>query len=205
MDQMHDKLLSALEKSPEEIHKNRLLHYSEKLKSLKHLSEIQQVREINHYFNSFFQEYDSSIWNKREYWATPREFLNQGGGDCEDFVIIKYFSLIKLGIPADRLQMALVNVKGNRQRHMVLHYLKKGTKTPYVLDNLSFRILPLNQRTDLEPIYTFNSESFQIFKRSHRQQKDKYTLLNKLDDLLIRVQKDKLDSPKMLALMEKSF
>lgn len=32
-------------------------------------------------------------------WKTPKEFLIDGEGVCEDFAIAKYFTLLELGIP----------------------------------------------------------------------------------------------------------
>jgi predicted transglutaminase-like cysteine proteinase len=190
-DQLHQKLLNALNKTPQELEQNRFMHYTKKLNSLRGKSEVHKVREINHYFNSFFQEYDAYTWNAEEHWATPKEFLRRGGGDCEDFVIIKYFALLKLGIRPEQLYMTVVNVKGTTQQHMVLNYIKKGTQVPYVLDNLSFRILPMHKRTDLEPLYAFNTKNFHILKQSKRAQYDKRALGSTLNDLLIRVKRDR--------------
>ena len=47
-------------------------------------------------------------WNKVDYWATPIEFLASHGGDCEDFAIAKYFTLIQLGIPEEQLTLTYV-------------------------------------------------------------------------------------------------
>lgn len=38
------------------------------------------------------------IYTTSDYWATPYEFLARDKGDCEDYVIAKYFALLHLGI-----------------------------------------------------------------------------------------------------------
>ena len=35
--------------------------------------------------------------------------MGTGGGDCEDYAIAKYFSLIKLGIPDEKLRITYVS------------------------------------------------------------------------------------------------
>jgi predicted transglutaminase-like cysteine proteinase len=49
------------------------------------------------------------INQQEDYWSTPREFLISGRGDCEDYAIIKYFTLIKLGF--DERKLFLTSVK----------------------------------------------------------------------------------------------
>ena len=63
------------------------------------LSEDEQLRRVNEYFNRRirFAE-DSAVWSQPDYWATPLETIARGAGDCEDFVFAKYFTLRELGI-----------------------------------------------------------------------------------------------------------
>lgn len=95
---------------------------------------------------------------QEDYWATPKEFLITGFGDCEDYVIIKYFTLLKLGFDKNKLFFTTVKEKYIGSYHMVLSYFKKKGKSPLILDNLSFRILPLQARKDLE-VDTFINEN----------------------------------------------
>ena len=48
---------------------------------------------------------------KKDYWATPIEFMGTGAGDCEDYAIAKYFSLINLGIPEDKLRIPTLHIE----------------------------------------------------------------------------------------------
>lgn len=88
--------------------------------------------------------------NKPDYWATPKEFLICGFGDCEDYAIIKYYSLLKLGFDETKLFVTIVREKYKGASHMVLSYFKTENESPLILDNLSFKILDLKTRTDLE-------------------------------------------------------
>jgi predicted transglutaminase-like cysteine proteinase len=117
-----------------------------------------QLYEINRFFNAMDFVDDKQHWGKNDYWATPIEFLATNAGDCEDFTIAKYFSLIEVGIPSEKLRLMYVTATRPRQAHMVLAYYATPTSVPLVLDNINKRILPATQRRDLIPIYSFNGD-----------------------------------------------
>ena len=52
---------------------------------------------MNRFFNNIRFRSDQKTWGKEDYWALPREFLNRGIGDCEDYAIAKYITLRRLG------------------------------------------------------------------------------------------------------------
>lgn len=111
---------------------------------------------INRFFNRLDFVDDVVHWQKKDYWATPIEFIATGAGDCEDYTIAKYFSLIELGVPETKLRLMYVTALELRQPHMVLAYYETPSSIPLVLDNINRRILPANKRRDLSPIYSFN-------------------------------------------------
>ncbi|NQY17002.1 MAG: transglutaminase-like cysteine peptidase [Alteromonas sp.] len=116
----------------------------------------EKLYSVNRFFNRFDFVDDETHWNKKDYWATPIELIATGAGDCEDYVIAKYFSLIELGISESQLRLMYVTALELDQPHMVLAYYKTPTSIPLVLDNINRRILPANKRRDLAPIYSFN-------------------------------------------------
>jgi predicted transglutaminase-like cysteine proteinase len=117
-----------------------------------------KLYEINRFFNKIDFVEDKQHWGKNDYWATPIEFLATNGGDCEDFTIAKYFSLIELGVAGEKLRLMYVTATRPRQAHMVLAYYETPKSVPLVLDNINKRILPATQRRDLIPIYSFNGD-----------------------------------------------
>jgi len=139
------------------ISKNRIVDYQKTLLTLKTLNKETQLNKINFYLNRLLPQYDDVINNKLDSWATPKEFLIVGYGDCEDYAIIKYYSLIKLGFDENQLYLTLVKEKFRGGYHMVLTYFKTKGKSPLVLDNLSFKILDLKTREDLEAELFINS------------------------------------------------
>ena len=115
------------------------------------------MKRINLYLNTLLPQYDDVIKNKLDDWATPKEFLTIGYGDCEDYVIIKYYSLIRLGFDEKKLFLTRVKEKYRGGIHMVLTYFKEKNRPPLVLDNLSFKILNLKIRRDIEAEVFINS------------------------------------------------
>jgi predicted transglutaminase-like cysteine proteinase len=126
------------------------------------LDEAGQLEAVNNYFNHriVFAE-DQDVWGEADYWTSPLELLQQGRGDCEDYAIAKYFSLVAIGMPVSRLRMvyarAQVGVRG--QPHMVLAYYAQPNAEPLILDNLITSLLPARRRPDLTPVFSFNGEA----------------------------------------------
>jgi predicted transglutaminase-like cysteine proteinase len=114
---------------------------------------------VNRFFNALPFVSDAEHWGKTDYWATPLEFLQSNGGDCEDFAIAKYLTLRELGVPIERLRITYVNAIALNQAHMVLAYYATPDAVPLVLDNLQPAILPASRRSDLVPVYSFNGDS----------------------------------------------
>ena len=119
----------------------------------------QQLIEINRFFNQFEYREDIDLWGKKDYWATPEEFLGTQQGDCEDFVIAKYFALRKLGVADGSLYLTYVKALKQNVAHMVLSYFETPGSIPLILDNYNPAILKGNKRTDLLPVYSFNARS----------------------------------------------
>lgn len=128
-------------------------------------SEQKKLKDVNEYFNRKIHfDTDWHVWGVEDYWATPIEALMKGAGDCEDYAIAKYFSLKLLGVPVAKLRMTYVKARLGgpdstlTQAHMVLTYYSTPDAEPLVLDNLVSEIRPASRRTDLIPIFSFNSE-----------------------------------------------
>lgn len=126
--------------------------------------EMEKLRRVNDFINQRIAfDDDPSVWRERDYWATPIELFGQGRGDCEDFAIAKYYSLIDLDIPISKLRLVYVKAAQTGpagtflQAHMVLAYYATPTAAPLILDNLNPQILPASRRGDLSPIFSFNS------------------------------------------------
>jgi len=111
---------------------------------------------VNRFFNQLRQQDDRLTWGKDDYWASPEELLRAGAGDCEDFAIAKYQTLIALGIHTEQLRLVTTRAYSPRtrtiERHMVLTYQPSPGATVWVLDNLIPNIVALDMRHDLARI-----------------------------------------------------
>lgn len=133
----------------------RLADYDSFVREMHTLPPAQQLERVNRYFNQIVNDYDANTWGKNEYWATPRELVARGRGDCEDFAFAKYITLKELGFATENLMILIVKVEGMRNYHAVLGV--KGSKgETLILDNLSWQILSLSERNDLTLYYNLN-------------------------------------------------
>jgi predicted transglutaminase-like cysteine proteinase len=133
----------------------------------KNLPDSRKLEQVNVFFNqNILYASDWTVWGVEDYWATPMECIGKGMGDCEDYAIAKYFALLQMGIPMNKLFISYVKSLKYNCAHMVLTYFETPTSMPLVLDNYEPRILPGNQRTDLIPVYSFNGESLFLAKQT---------------------------------------
>jgi predicted transglutaminase-like cysteine proteinase len=135
-----------------------------KLDKVKHADELTKLKVVNDFYNQVHYMSDQKVYGKKDYWATPWEFLAKDKGDCEDYVISKYFALIYLGVDSKKLFFTYVRSSRFKAAHMVLTYFKTPHSEPLVLDNTNFKIFPASKRKDLTPIYNFNGDS--LYKAS---------------------------------------
>ncbi|MFT5002846.1 MAG: putative transglutaminase-like cysteine proteinase [Flavobacteriales bacterium] len=129
-----------------------------------HLTAPEKIKNVNDFFNQLNFIDDIKLWGEKNYWATPIEFIGVNGGDCEDFAIAKYFTLLELGIADQKMRIMMVKALVLNQYHMVVSYYETPSSVPLILDNIDSRIKPASQRTDLVPIYSFNGKQLWLNK-----------------------------------------
>jgi predicted transglutaminase-like cysteine proteinase len=144
---------------------NAMRDWQGALNESKSLAEIEKLRFINAYVNGrvAFVD-DKTAWGVDDYWATPLESMGRAVGDCEDYAIAKYFSLKYLGVPVAKLRMTYVRARIGgpastiTQAHMVLAYYSSPDAEPLIMDNLISEMRPASRRSDLAPVFSFNTE-----------------------------------------------
>ena len=131
--------------------------------------ERERLTRVNTFFNRRLRfDDDIKVWKEADYWATPLESIALGAGDCEDFAIAKYASLLISGISSERLRLIYVRARIGgpqskvSQAHMVLGYYPTPDAEPLILDNLVSEIRPASRRPDLFPIFSFTSEGLWV-------------------------------------------
>lgn len=126
------------------------------------LATAERQARVNDFFNRRIQAgQDTQIWGREDHWATPGELLGIGRGDGEDFAIAKYFTLVALNLPPERMRLVYVKPRGESKAgsevHMVLAWYETPGSDPLILDNREPAILSATRRADLRPVFSFNS------------------------------------------------
>ncbi len=136
----------------------RITAWMNLVKDARKLVTREKLEQVNSFFNRLPNVSDIQQWQVNDYWETPFELLIVNGGDCEDFVIAKYFTLRELGIPEERMRIAYVKAFMSDRSivsHMVLTYYSCLQCEPLILDNLTDSIQSSSSRKDLVPVYSF--------------------------------------------------
>jgi predicted transglutaminase-like cysteine proteinase len=159
-------------------------------------STAEKNKAVNDFFNKNTRFEDDIIhWKATDYWATPLETLGSEAGDCEDYTIAKYFSLIRLGVHAENLRLIYVKAQiggpSSRvfQAHMVLGYYEQPNSIPLILDSLISDIQTADKRTDLHPVFSFNSEGLWVGGQA-QPQIDPTARLSRWRDVLERMKQE---------------
>lgn len=172
------------------------------IEDAQHMSSVKdKLRRVNEFFNRRIQfADDQEVWGQSDYWATPMETLAKGKGDCEDFTIAKYFTLLNAGVPDPQLRLVYVKatIGGPQsklvQAHMVLAYYPAPDAEPLVLDNLITDIRPASRRPDLTPVFSFNDQGiWQGAGGSDAKSVGGISRLSRWQDLLRRARQEGFD------------
>jgi predicted transglutaminase-like cysteine proteinase len=139
----------------------RVHTWGELMRQLPAADEAEKLTRVNRFFNRIPQGNDQSLWGVPDYWASPLELLVRNGGDCEDFAIAKYFTLVAVGVAERKLRITYARAWIPREKrvesHMVLAYYPNVDGDPLILDNLVDEIVPAPLRADLMPTHSFNA------------------------------------------------
>lgn len=155
-----------------------------------------KIRAANDFINKTTSFVDDIVhWKQSDYWATPLETLGTGAGDCEDYTIAKYATLLEMGVPMERLRLIYVKAQiggaGSRvfQAHMVLGYYEQPNAIPLILDSLVPEIESADLRTDLHPVFSFNGAGLWVGNQA-QPQIDPTARLSRWRDLLERMKQE---------------
>lgn len=116
-----------------------------------------QLDAVNRWANAKPYVEDWVNWQVGDYWETPGEFIARGG-DCEDFAIAKYFSLVRLGFPVHDLRIVVVSDTRTHGFHAALAVRLDGTV--WLLDNLLPAAVPMESQPQYVPVYSLNGEGW---------------------------------------------
>lgn len=122
------------------------------------LPVARQLDAVNRWANAHPYVEDWANWGLPDYWETPAEFFTRGG-DCEDFAIIKYFTLTALGVSPDDMRIMVVNDTNLEIFHAVLA-VRQTSGEPLVLDNQAKDVVPISLVPHYRLIYSLNEKGW---------------------------------------------
>lgn len=134
-----------------------LQHWKAFLLTLQGQDRVRQLEAVNAYANRIPYRSDMDRYGVLDHWATPRESLGRTA-DCEDYAIVKYLSLRKLGWPASSLRLVVLKHEIRNELHAVLIAYLDGTA--YVLDNLLPEVREHAAIKHYRPIFSINEAAW---------------------------------------------
>lgn len=127
------------------------------LDSLRGKDKATQVKAVNRYMNQAKYIIDQVNWGKKDYWASPGEFFARFG-DCEDYAIAKFLSLLQLGFKNDEIRVVAVNDLNLKIGHAITVVFLEGK--PYVLDNQIKQVVPASKIKHYQPVFSISIENW---------------------------------------------
>lgn len=109
------------------------------------LTGLDLLYKVNSYWNKLSYKKDTVTSKTRDKWLTPHEFYTCQCGDCEDYAISKYFTLLSLGISNEDMRILIVEHKYKKYIHAVLGVTIDNVV--YILDNINKVILTEDECT----------------------------------------------------------
>lgn len=120
-----------------------------------------QLHKVNEYMNNYVYVLDPINYGKKDYWATPKQFFYRTG-DCEDYAISKYVSLIHLGWPKDKMRVVVLQDLNLNVPHAILVVYVQGKA--YVMDNQIPQVIEANRIKHYKPIFSINDERWWLHR-----------------------------------------
>lgn len=114
-----------------------------------------QLAAVNRQMNKSRYILDSINWGDGDYWETPGQFLARSG-DCEDYAIIKYMTLKRLGWPVDDMRIVIVQDLNLNIAHAILAVYFKDRIM--ILDNQINGVVDSVRIRHYRPVYSVNEK-----------------------------------------------
>lgn len=122
---------------------------------LKRLGPDQQIRVAHRYFRDMPYRSDQEAFGREDYWASVPEFMLLGG-DCEDFALAQFHSLLEAGFPEDDLRIVLVEDVSKGFPHAALAARLNGKI--YLLDNQFPEVVYAKAVHFYQPLYSISRD-----------------------------------------------
>ncbi len=156
--QQHPKDLAAEDDCGHSRHLScHLTEWQSYLTTLRTQDFRKQITAVNSFANEKKYVMDIDNYGLADYWATAKEFL-LNHGDCEDFSILKYYSLRQLGFAPDALRVVIVQDTNLRVPHAVLA-VRLGSDI-LILDNQVPQVVSHRAAVHYVPVFSINEKQW---------------------------------------------
>lgn len=125
------------------------------LNKIKSQPKGKQLALVNKYVNQWLYILDPVNYNKKDYWATPVQFMHRSG-DCEDYAIAKYLSLLHLGWKKEELRIVVLQDLNLNIPHAIL--VSYVNDKAYLMDNQIPQVIEASRVTHYKPIFSINEQ-----------------------------------------------
>ena len=123
--------------------------------------KLKQLGLVNKYLNKRLYIIDPTNYKKKDYWATPEQFVNRNG-DCEDYAISKYLSLLHLGFSKDDMRIVVLQDLNLKVAHAILVVYIDGKAL--VLDNQITSIVEAKRIKHYKPVFSINENNWWLHR-----------------------------------------
>ncbi len=143
-------------------------------------SPSSQLQLTNHFFNQNLRYTEERV----DRWLLLDDFLAAGKGDCEDFAIGKYQTLLFKGFRAEEFSFIYAVQRGSGQAHIALQH----NPSQSLLDSITDELTPLEERNDLQPILAFTTNEFQLLNNKKKLTLPERNLLSQWQRIIYRAE-----------------
>ncbi len=134
--------------------------------SLRGKSVKSQLKAVNTYGNRARYILDPINWGVKDYWASPGQFFKKNG-DCEDYAILKFLTLRRLGYQGDTLRIVVLQDLDLRVAHAVLAVYDK--KKILILDNQMTLVVEDRRIRHYRAIFSLNESGWWRHRASKKK------------------------------------
>jgi predicted transglutaminase-like cysteine proteinase len=94
-------------------------------------------------------------------WLTALDAIN-AEGDCKAYATAKYFALIEVGIPADRVRIVIVHQRNHVEDHMVVAVYQDDRWL--ILDDLTLALVQDTDESEYTPLFVLDNLGVRLFQ-----------------------------------------
>jgi len=113
------------------------------------------IGHINRTINFSIRPFEPSEW------LTALDAVN-AEGDCKAYATAKYFALIEVGIPADRVRLVIVHERNHVDDHMVVAVYQDDRWL--ILDDSTLALVPDTDKSEYAPLFVLDNHGVRLFQ-----------------------------------------